>query len=51
MAYAALKDTQNVKLLLGMLEKTCRQEDCRLEGIRHLVSQYLEGPLSQGLCD
>jgi len=51
LSHAALGDKKQVETILVTLEKICREADCRLEGIRHLATQYLEGPLSQGLCD
>jgi len=51
LSYAAMGDKKQAETILVTLEKICREADCRLEGIRHLATQYLEGPLSQGLCD
>ncbi len=50
-AHAALGDGKKAESILNLLERTCSPDACRLEGVRHLVSQYLEGPLSQGPCD
>ncbi|MBW1776816.1 MAG: tetratricopeptide repeat-containing protein [Deltaproteobacteria bacterium] len=50
-AHAALGDKKKAEAILSFLERTCSPDACGLEGVRHLVSQYFEGPLSQGLCD